>query len=870
MDLDLDPFNSLLCDLEAIFLGEFKKAYDEEERFLKQKAKIHWLKEGDSNSKFFHRIVKGKVHKNRIEAVMNREGEWLEGEAVYKEFVEYFQDFLGKDVPCEEIVMPNSLFVKKLDLAQAVEMVQIVSNEEIKADLFDIDDDKAPGPDGYSAKIFKSMWSIIGEDFVKRPISCCSVIYKCISKVIVGRIRKHLGSIVADNQSTFILGRSITDNILLSQELVRGYHRSCGYSRCVLKVDIQKAYDTVNWSFLQNILFHFGFHPTLIKWIMQCFSTPSYMISMNGTFHGFFEGKRGLRQGCPLSPYLFTLVMEDFNLIFQRRIKNEVLFKYHWRCKKLKLTHLCFADDLMIFCHGNKASVRVIKDSLDEFAKVAGLHPNFSKSHIFFGNVKANVKKSILDTLSFVEGKLPMRYLGIPLISTRLFVRDCKRLVDKVRCRISDWRNKFLSYAGRLQLISSVLCSFPVYWASCLLIPAETIKEIEKMMKNFLWNCDESKKGRAKVAWSTVCKPVDNGGLGLRNLRAWNKAILSRRIWMIVSNSESLWVKWININILKGRSFWDVEKNNDMSWSWRNLIRLRSKFRNHFVHKIGNGASTFMWYDDWHQLGAFSHVLSPREISSAGFRITDKVKDVIVDRSWFWPTDWLALIPQLNDFQLPVLDPLMADKVLWRKRDGNLVDFDIQQVWNDINECGLKVSWVHLVWFKQRIPRHSFILWLAIQERLMTQDRMRFWDKNKNLNCTLCNIQPDSHSHLFFECPYSAFVWKAVKDRVEIRSDSHSWIELVEELQILFKGKSIRVFIMKIAFAATVYHVWRERNFRLFRKGKTEEMKVVLNIFEEIRLKLIGLKGGFLGFDNEIKRKWGIPVGEKNHDCFDD
>ncbi|CAH1430020.1 unnamed protein product [Lactuca virosa] len=329
-----------------------------------------------------------------------------------------------------------------------------------------------------------------------------------------------------------------------------------------------------------------------------------------------------------------------------------------------------------------------------------------------------------------------MRYLGIPLISTRLFVRDCKRLVDKVRSRISDWRNKFLSYAGRLQLISSVLYSIPVYWASCLLIPAETIKEIEKMMKNFLWNCDESKKGRAKIAWSTVY--------------------------------------------------------------------------------------------------------------------------------------WISLIPQFNDFQLHVLDPLVADKVLWRKRDGKIVEFDIQHVWNDLREDGQMVPWVHLVWFKQRIQRHSFILWLAIHERLNTQDRMRFWDSNKNLNCSLCNSQPDSHSHLFFEFPFSSLVWKEVKDKVEIKSDSFVWRNIVEDLQLLLKGKNIRILIMKIAFAASVYNIWRERNSRLFKKGKNMENKVILNFFEEIRLKLIGLKGGFLSFDDDVKRKWGIPVGEKVHDVFDD
>nr|KAJ0195180.1 hypothetical protein LSAT_V11C700342460 [Lactuca sativa] len=594
-DLDLDPFNSHLRDLEAIFLGELKKAYDKEERFLKQKAKIHSLKEGDSNSKFFHRIVKGKAHKNKIEAVMNRQGKWLEGEAVYKEFIDYFLDFLGKEEPCEEIMLPDSLFIKNLTLLMLLRWSRLCQMKKLKTTLFDINDDKAYGPDGYSAKFFKSMWSIIGEDF--------------------------------------------------------------------------------------------------------CLAVKEF----------FANGK----------------ILKEVN-----------------------------------------ATVIALVPKVDSPGKV-------------------NVKRKIIDTLHFVEGKLPMR--------------------------IGDWRNKFLSYVGRLQLLSSVLYSLPVYWASCLLIPAAIIKENEKLMKNFLWDCDESKKGRAKIAWSSVCKPVECGGLSLRNLRAWNKAILSKRIWMILSNCDSLWVKWININILKGRSFWDVEEKQDLSWSWRNLIRLRPNFRNHFYSKVGNGANTFMWYDDWHQLGAFDHVLSPREIASAGFSITDKVKDVIADNLWFWPSVWLSLIPQLNEFQLPVLDPLVADKVLWRKRDGKVVDFDIQQVWIDLSNSGQQVPWVQLVWFKQRIPRNSFILWLAIQERLMTQDRMRFWDKNKNLKCSLCNNQFDSHSHLFFECPYSSVVWKAVKDKVELRSDSHGWKEIIEELQGLFKGKSIKVFIMRIAFAASVYYIWREK-----------------------------------------------------------
>lgn len=109
-----------------------------------------------------------------------------------------------------------------------------------------------------------------------------------------------------------------------------------------------------------------------------------------------------------------------------------------------------------------------------------------------------------------------------------------------------------------------------------------------------------------------------------------------------------------------------------------------------------------------------------------------------------------------------------------------------------------------------------------------------------------------------------------MKEIVEIRSGSYVWRNLVEELLNLLKGKSIIIFIMKIAFAVSVYHIWRERNFRLFKKGNNKENKANLNIFEEICLKLIGFKGGYLGFDNVVKRKWGIPVGEKDNDLFDD
>ncbi|GKA96079.1 sugar transport protein 13 [Tanacetum coccineum] len=241
-----------------------------------------------------------------------------------------------------------------------------------------------------------------------RPISCCSVIYKCISKILTNRIIKGVMEVVSKNQSAFIPRRNISDNILITQELMHNYHRKRGPPRCAFKVDIQKAYDMVDWRFLENILEGFGFYPTMIKWILACVTSTSFSISLNGDIHGYFKGKRGLRQCDPLSPYLFTLVMEVLTLMLKRRVYLSESFRYHHHCENLQIINICFADDLFLFARGNVESAMVIMESLDEFKSTSGLVPSV----------------------------LPIKYLGVPLISSRLLNKDCKVLVEQAKCNI--------------------------------------------------------------------------------------------------------------------------------------------------------------------------------------------------------------------------------------------------------------------------------------------------------------------------------------------------------------------------------------------------------------------------------------------------
>ncbi|GJZ95926.1 RNA-directed DNA polymerase, eukaryota, reverse transcriptase zinc-binding domain protein [Tanacetum coccineum] len=183
-----------------------------------------------------------------------------------------------------------------------------------------------------------------------------------------------------------------------------------------------------------------------------------------------------------MAPYL---IMEILNLLLIRRIENNSSFQQHFGCRKLKITHVCFADDLLKFCHGDKSYVEIMKDTIEEFGNVSGLLPNYNKSTIIFRSVKKDDRKEILEVVPFKVEKLPVRYLGVPLITKMIGVKDCKSLIDKIRNKVLSWKNKCLSYVRRLQLVASVLESIHVYWATVFLLPQALIDDINSLLKGF-------------------------------------------------------------------------------------------------------------------------------------------------------------------------------------------------------------------------------------------------------------------------------------------------------------------------------------------------------------------------------------------------
>ncbi|CAA2976911.1 Hypothetical predicted protein, partial [Olea europaea subsp. europaea] len=341
--------------------------------------------------------------------------------------VAFYQNLLGQQPTGESLDMNllRKALPKSISAVQNENLDRDVSFEEIKEVLFPLKDNKAPGPDGFNAGFFKRTWNIVKNDVlcaiksffdsgkllkqvnattitlvpkvpnpsqVKefKPISCCNTIYKYIAKLIANRVKMVLPNIVGPQQTPFVKGRHISDNILLSQELLRNYHRRGGLPRCALKVDLMKA----------TILFR------VVRWITEYVTTTRFSIFINRELHGFFASGRGLRQGDPLSPYLFVLAMEVFSGLMGLMVAEQD-FKYHWRCEKEKITHLCFADDLMVFCRAEVGSVSIIGECLNRFKALSGLIPNPDKSNLFANCVSTYLKDQLLDVLGYKEGVLP-------------------------------------------------------------------------------------------------------------------------------------------------------------------------------------------------------------------------------------------------------------------------------------------------------------------------------------------------------------------------------------------------------------------------------------------------------------------------------
>jgi hypothetical protein len=402
------------------------------------------------------------------------------------------------------------------------------------------------------------------------------VVYKVISKILAGRLGCALQGIINPAQNAFLGGRSMIDNINLTQELLRHYGRKRTSPRCLIKVDFKKAFDSVQWPFLRALLHLLGFPQRFVHLVMLCVETSSYSVAVNGNLYGFFPGKYGVRQGDPLSPYLFLIYMEYFSRMLGMASQQQA-FHFHPKCAPHHICHLAYADDVLLLCQGDCSFVQILVEQLHAFGRASGLHTNASKSFIYFSGVGDSLKQTILQDSGFSEGSFPFKYLGVPLSPHRLLASQLYPLLHQLETAIQSWMGKNLSYAGRLELIGSVLFGMVQFWLSIFPMPESVINQITCICRNFLWTGSTVRNMSALVAWKNVCLPKAKGGLGLYDIKARNNCFLVKQLWNIHLKADSIWIRWMHHFYLQDTSIWTVPLQQTSSPLWKSFIKLRDR-----------------------------------------------------------------------------------------------------------------------------------------------------------------------------------------------------------------------------------------------------------------------------------------------------
>ncbi|WOG84202.1 hypothetical protein DCAR_0103384 [Daucus carota subsp. sativus] len=555
--------------------------YSKRESMLKQKARLSWLKLGDGNTSFFHRTVQIRRHRNNIKRIIWNDVWISDPEGIKRTFFQFFSSFYKL-----EVTSPLGLGMLTLpwleDHAKS-SLIKPILVQEVEAVLHNLEDDKAPGPDGLNIRSLKFLWPIIkskimcflehfqstatlptgiNASFIAlipkiaeptlvnhyRPISLINSAVKLLTKILASRLACHMNAIVSDSQTGFIKGRQASESILLVKEIVHSIQKGKGRGM-VLKLDFEKAFDTVKWEFLFEVLAKMNFDQKWIGWIKGLLETARVSILVNGSPTKEFVPSRGLRQGDPLSPLLFNLVGEVLSSMLHKTSQKGIFKGFSLGKAMQPITHLQFADDTIVFVDNTLESISGVKKVLQCFQMISGLKINYEKSEIFAHNSSFSTQMEGARIFGCKVGQWPMTYLGVPIgISSkrRIFWEP---LVKKFHSKLATWKADILNLAGRTTLVKSVLDSLPTYWLGLHMIPPGVCDKIERIRRDFLWGSvggkEEPKRKIHAIRWSRICLSKDQGGLGLVPIKVKNLALLGKWSFRWDNERHRNWNIWI-------------------------------------------------------------------------------------------------------------------------------------------------------------------------------------------------------------------------------------------------------------------------------------------------------------------------------------
>ncbi|GJX76965.1 putative RNA-directed DNA polymerase [Tanacetum coccineum] len=506
---------------------------NEKTSILKQKARIKWDIEGDENSKYFHAMVKRRCSKNSIRGLLI-DGVWCEDPRRIKiEIFNFYKTIFSSNGERRPRFANDR--VPKISVEDAGRLEEQFSEKEIWDAVSGCGSDKAPGPDGFNFRYIKRFWATIKSDVFKAvrwfwdkgefskgcnssfvtlipKISDCLIgsFYKIIAKILAERVKKVIGKVIGEVQNAFIKDRYILDGVLIANETIE-FLKKKKMKGLVFKVDFEKAYDSIEWKYLLEVMRRMGFGIRWCKWVAGCLKSSSISILVNGSPTSEFAMERRVRQGDPLSPFLFILAAEGLNALLKEAVDKSI-----FKGILVGAEHLQYADDTIIFGGWSRENACNLMNILKCFEEVAGLKINLTKSKIYGVGVEGGELDRMACYMRCSVSTFPFTYLGLPIGVNMRRTSAWNGVVDRFKSRLSGWKEKSMSLGGRLKLVKSVLGSLPLYYFSMFRVPSSIISALKRARKNFFWGgLGEGKK------WLGLIRSIyglDGGWSGVRVL----------------------------------------------------------------------------------------------------------------------------------------------------------------------------------------------------------------------------------------------------------------------------------------------------------------------------------------------------------------
>jgi hypothetical protein len=845
----------------------------QEEILWKQKSRIQWLKAGERNTKFFHRTVIQRRHANKITHLISEEGETLHSHTdLETNLVDYFQNLLTEPIQDRQAAISKitrhvpSLVTQEQNAA----LLRPFTIEEVDQAMQETPKCKAPGPDGFTSDFFHYCWPMIRTEVWEiledsrvtgkilqafnatfltlvpkegqvqharqfRPIALCNVIYKLLTKVIARRLKLILPTIISPEQSGYVEGRQILDNIILAHEVIHSLQKT-KTPGMLLKLDLSKAFDKLSWDYIRAMLLAFGFHQTWVDWILNLTSSAFFSLLVNGVPSKPFSPSRGIRQGDPLSPFLFVIMAEGLSRSIHAALAQNLLTGLPLHGISPPISHSQFVDDTLLMGSPTVREALSIQEILQTFSEASGLDCNKEKSQIFFFNTPPLIQRHISEILGFNRSSLPSKYLGLPLIDNGLRNASWEHLLSSFSKRLSSWTFRALNLPSRLVLLKAVLQALPIYAFSVLAAPKFVLNSIKGLQRNFIWQGLNKEKKIALVSWDKLCQTKRQGGLGLRDPSLMNKVLSAKIWWRWLKNPGDLWAKLWRKKYAPNTAEKDLIRwngDNQGSLIWTAAKQNRLLVTQHAFWEIGNGKTTLFWQDSWHQWPAlntedWAHDIYPQAIQAGMTTVADYWQDNSREdtwRSWHLDKERLNLEAQVD--LAPLQEeltkrriPIIAgnDTLRWGyKPQGFFSTREAYQLKAQSRPPPDSEVWGK-IWDLKHWPKVTLFLWLVSHSSILTWDNLLKRGFVGPSLCTLCGEAEETLNHLLNTCTYTAQIWDQAalimrtsdRCRDSILATIANWRDQAFHSPLLNR-------IWQLLPGFILWQTWKERNRRIFR-----------------------------------------------------